>query len=177
MNRSQTRRRILGALAAAPAALSSAPLWAAPSDLEIAAASRALFLPNDRAGGLAGLATLRAVGNLTVAPTLIFALRFSVYEAEIVEELHQLFPEERARDDWFDWMLFQEGRPDIVPHPSYYLLKRAFYLSIDRNFENFLRLEHMGRDAARIRFEEVTWGGRAQGRHPLARQSASARGR
>ena len=52
---------------------------------------------------------------------------------------------------WFEWMLWQEANPKILPHPSYYTLKRDLFLSIDRTFEVFLQPEYLTREAAQGR--------------------------
>lgn len=65
----------------------------------------------------------------------------------------------RDRKGWFDWMVFQEGRPDIVPHPSYAPLKLALLASIDPAFLRFFKSQPIGRERMRIRLEEITWGG------------------
>ncbi|MEM1431377.1 MAG: DUF3179 domain-containing protein [Pseudomonadota bacterium] len=105
------------------------------------------------------LEVLRARGGEDLAPGLIFALRFTQQNrAPLVALLSDLTGETGARD-WFDWMLWQEAHPEIVPHPSYIDLKRELYFRIDRNFEVFLKPEYLDRDRMKIRFEEITWGG------------------
>ncbi|MEM7441505.1 MAG: DUF3179 domain-containing protein, partial [Pseudomonadota bacterium] len=72
-------------------------------------------------------------------------------------EMQRLSGEDR--NGWFQWMLWQEARPDLTPPDWYARLKREMYLQIDPNFDDFLKLDALTSEAARIRFEEVTWGG------------------
>jgi len=60
---------------------------------------------------------------------------------------------------WGDWMLWQEAHPEIVPHKSFITFKREMFLTIDANFDDFLKPEYLTRDKMRIRLEEITWGG------------------
>ena len=126
--------------------------------LDVDAAIRALF-SNDPPQVAAGLSTLSTYDNVDIAPSLIFALRFAGPLRGPIELTLRRVTGEDGLEGWFDWMLWQEQRPEVVPHPSYYAFKRDLFLSIDPNFEIFLDPKHLGRDAARIRFEEVTWGG------------------
>lgn len=95
-----------------------------------------------------------------IAAALILALRFGgATSAEDVEATLRRVTGETEPNGWFEWMLWQETHPEIEPHPSFYAIKRDLFLSIDPKFEAFLRPEHLRRDNAKIRFEEVTWGG------------------
>jgi len=97
-------------------------------------------------------------GGTDLVSALIFALRFGRLPAPLADAtLAQLTGADRR--GWFDWMLWQEENPQIASHPAYYPFKREIFLSIDRNFEVFLAPEHIGPEAMKIRFEEVTWGG------------------
>jgi hypothetical protein len=108
---------------------------------------------------LAGLALIQARGEPDMAAGLIFALRFSEYRRhEIVRALEAITGQSHGAN-WFEWMLWQEARPEIVPHPSLARFMREVFLRVDPNFEVFLRPEHLAREAMRIRLEEISWGG------------------
>ncbi|MEM6847678.1 MAG: DUF3179 domain-containing protein [Pseudomonadota bacterium] len=92
------------------------------------------------------------------APHMVLAMRFSSAPAQIFDGVMERMTGEK-RSGWFDWMLWQEAHPEVVPHESYYDFKRQIFLSIDPNFEVFLKPAAVRPDAAKIRFEEVTWGG------------------
>lgn len=106
------------------------------------------------------LETIRERGNPDMAAGLIQALKFAdpVGSAPIVKVLTEITGAD-AGQGWFDWMLWQEQHPDIVPHPTFTDLKRDLFLRIDPNFAIFLKPEHLQRDKMRIRIEEITWGG------------------
>ncbi|MEM7440639.1 MAG: hypothetical protein AAF393_13650, partial [Pseudomonadota bacterium] len=92
-------------------------------------------------------------------PALVFPLivvqRFSrMPSAWFDAEMQRLSGEDR--NGWFQWMLWQEARPDLTPPDWYARLKREMYLQIDPNFDDFLKLDALTSEAARIRFEEVT---------------------
>ena len=89
---------------------------------------------------------------------LILTLRFRPERAEDIDRVLRRLTGARS-GDWFDWMLWQEAHPDVIPHPSYAEFMRALYLQIDPNFERLLRPEFLARDKALIRIEEIAWGG------------------
>ena len=90
---------------------------------------------------------------------LILALRFvPERDAAIVKTLRGL-TDERKASDWFDWMLWQEKHAEFEPHPSFFDFMRDIHLRIDPAFDPFLRPEYLTRKAAKIRAEEITWGG------------------
>ncbi|MEM1384370.1 MAG: DUF3179 domain-containing protein [Pseudomonadota bacterium] len=157
-----TRRRALAGLAAtaAPFALVTTPhkALAAPSEAEIDKAGRDLFF-GSRSKFDEALKVFEAHGGPEMAALLIFSLRFSPHANRPIQETLVRVTGTAAPQDWFDWMLWQEKNPEVVPHRSYAGLKRELFLDIDPNFELFLRPEHLERDAMKIRFEEVTWGG------------------
>jgi len=107
-------------------------------------------------------AAVRALSNYEgrdIIPSLIFALRYTrSFETPVREALERLAGTSEPQG-WFGWMLWQERHPEIIPHPSYIGLKRRVFLAIDRNFAPFLAPEHLTREAARIRVEEIAWGG------------------
>ncbi|MBE0531000.1 MAG: DUF3179 domain-containing protein [Rhodospirillales bacterium] len=104
---------------------------------------------------MTALAALRQRDDPGVAASLILALRFNRPATQpIADALAAITGETDARS-WFDWMLWQEAHPEIVPHPSFRRLKLDLLLAIDPNFARFLPLT----PAAEIRLEEVVWGG------------------
>ncbi len=106
-----------------------------------------------------GLADIAAVGTPDMAAGLITALRFTRGPRDEIARVLRDITGEPTGPDWFEWMLWQEANPQVVPHASYMPYKRRLFLSIDPNFEVFLQPEHLARDRMRIRLEEITWGG------------------
>ena len=107
----------------------------------------------------AALATITARGMPDLAAGLILGMRFTENgEAEVSPVLRAITGNSSART-WFDWMLWQESHPEVVPHPSYAMLMRDLYLRIDPAFDVFLDPTLLERDKARIRIEEIVWGG------------------
>lgn len=105
------------------------------------------------------LAAIEAGNRLDMTAGLILALRFvPERQAKITQTLHALTGE-TAASDWFDWMLWQEKHPEFEPHPSFIDFMRDLYLRIDPEFDRFLRPEDLTRARAKIRAEEITWGG------------------
>ena len=105
---------------------------------------------------LGALQLIVARGGTDLVSALIFASRYGMPRA-FDGPLAELTGEARA--GWFEWMLWQEENPDVASHPAYYTFKSAVLQQIDPNFDVFLRPEHIGPEAMKIRFEEVTWGG------------------
>ncbi|MEM9725948.1 MAG: DUF3179 domain-containing protein [Pseudomonadota bacterium] len=158
------RAALIGA-AASSAGGSHAGRALAQNAGEVSAASRDVLFgsPVEQRAALDVLAPAGASPAPERAAIIILALRFA---REASADMHNALlrvtgetPPRTGRSAWFDWMLWQEGRPEIRPHPSFYGLKRELFLRIDRNFRVFLDPQYLGPDAARIRFEEVTWGG------------------
>ncbi|MEM9012952.1 MAG: DUF3179 domain-containing protein [Pseudomonadota bacterium] len=155
-----TRRCALSQMGAATAGLTLAPTAALPQaeTLGIDRAVEALIFGID-ARRDAALEAIEAHGNVDIMPSLIMALRFSRGAGRPLNAVMQDLTGERGRDDWFQWMLWQQAHAEVVPHPSYVELKRTVYRAIDPNFEIFLRPEHLQPERMRIRLEEITWGG------------------
>ncbi len=90
---------------------------------------------------------------------LILALRFNRNrDTQIHQALRTLTGEKRPAE-WFDWMLWQEAHPEVIPDPSYADFMRILHLQIDPNFEAFFEPAYMRRDRMGIRIEEIAWGG------------------
>lgn len=132
--------------------------------MALAKQSAELGLLWDVAGGASteaatALAKIQTDKRRDLVAGLILLMRFvPERQADISAALRALTGEAKARN-WFDWMLWQENHPDYVPHPAYIEFMRDLYLRIDPEFDPFLRPEYLTRDAAKIRAEEITWGG------------------
>ncbi|MFK7942785.1 MAG: DUF3179 domain-containing protein [Paracoccaceae bacterium] len=150
----KTRRETLAILWGA-AGLTAVPAYAAT---DVAAAYKDLLYGDER-DYLKAIAVLRAQGGLELIAGMIFAMRFTRQDDAPLIAAMQAIAGTTEPDDWFKWMLWQEKNPDVVPHQTYEALKRTLFLRIDANFDVFLKERHLGREAAKIRFEEVTWGG------------------
>ena len=149
-----TRREALGMLWAA-AGMAAIPAYA---DEDIAGLYQDLLYGDDDLY-LEAIRALEARGGKDLIPGMIFALRFTRgYEAPLIEAMRNIAGDS-GPGNWFDWMLWQEGHPEVIPHETYYQLKKTLFLRIDADFDVFLRARYAGRDSAKIRFEEVTWGG------------------
>ncbi len=102
---------------------------------------------------------LLARGNPDVVPALLTGLRFSDRRRDEISEVMEALTGQQLGTDWFDWMLWQEQNPQVIPHPALIPFKREVLLGIDRNFDIFLRPEYLQRDRMKIRLEEIAWGG------------------
>ena len=92
-------------------------------------------------------------------PGLITAMRFGQAPDHVFQPVLSKLAGDSAPNGWFDWMVWQEAHPEIVPHPAYMEFKRSIFLRIDREFDVFLEPRHLARDKMKIRLEEITWGG------------------
>ncbi|WP_299727813.1 DUF3179 domain-containing protein [uncultured Tateyamaria sp.] len=107
----------------------------------------------------AAMSYIEARGDPDMVAGLLLSLRFSRARSKRIAEVLANLTGEDHGTDWFDWMLWQEARPQIAPHSSYPAFAREMYLRLDPEFDQFLRPEHITPDRTRIRLEEVTWGG------------------
>ncbi len=151
------RRKTLAGLAALATSALAPRAALAGSDAQ-ERAYRALVFTRSEAQWIAALEELRGVTDPGIVAPLILVLRYGQGPRLPVLDIMAAAAGE-AHEGWFEWMLWQERHPEVVPHPGYTGFKRDIFLAIDPNFELFLDPAHLGRDAARIRFEEVTWGG------------------
>ncbi|MEM9845675.1 MAG: DUF3179 domain-containing protein [Pseudomonadota bacterium] len=149
-----TRRGFTGLAAAAT--LTPGALWA-QDDPVLAALRTPLFGSNEEFD--TAMRYLEDRGDPDVVAGLLSSLRFSRSRQRDVAQVMETLAGETHGTDWFNWMLWQERNPDIVPHPSLIPLKREILLGIDPNFDLFLRPEYLARDRMKIRLEEITWGG------------------
>ena len=149
-----TRRQFAG-LAMAGAA---APTTAFAQERDMLEVHRApLFAPTSEY--FDALAFIRARRNPDMAAGLIQSLRFARDRQFAIAETLQASTGEAHGVDWFQWMLWQENTPEVVPHPAFIPFKREVLLRVDDNFDDFLRLEYLARDRMKIRLEEIAWGG------------------
>ncbi|WP_170545611.1 DUF3179 domain-containing protein [Ruegeria arenilitoris] len=148
-----TRRFFVGLLGAAA---SPGALWA-QQDPVLEAVRTTVYGSN--AEFKQGMAFLVQRGNPDVVPALMTGMRYGRRRSNEIAKVMQSLTGESIGNDWFDWMLWQERNPQLVPHPSLIPFKREVLLGIDQNFENFLRPEYLQRDKMKIRLEEIAWGG------------------
>lgn len=157
----RTRHSVVAALAVLMLALTPLAVLAqpaAPPSGPPASVRLAALVGQDPVAFVEALRHFEEHGDITFAPHMIFAMRFSGAPSNLFDALLQKWTGE-ANSGWFDWMLWQEAHPEIVPHESYAPFKRTLYLSIDPNFSVFLDPAHLTPERAKIRFEEVVWGG------------------
>ena len=143
-----TRRAFTGTLAAA---VTAPPALASSLNDNF----RALIGDDDEAY-FAAIARLTQRGGAELAPALIICSRFAKWHDEPIFDLLSAITGADHRS-WFDWMLWQEKNPQVRPAPGYIAFKREVLYGIDPRFARFIG-EGRLKDA-RIRFEEVTWGG------------------
>lgn len=95
-------------------------------------------------------------GGKEAIPTLVLLMRIGGAHIETQRALLALTGE--SLSTWREAMLYQEAHPDIQPHASYYDLKLWYWAGIDSDFLSLFP-QPIDRNAMRIRFEEITWGG------------------
>lgn len=151
---SVTRRGFAGMIGAG--ALTPHALWAQADPVLEAIRSTLYGTSSEFADGMA---LLKTRGNPDVVPALLTGLRFSRRRRDEIAEVMEALTGETHGTDWFDWMLWQERNPQVVPHPALIPFKREVLLGVDENFDVFLRPEYLARDRMKIRLEEIAWGG------------------
>ncbi len=105
-----------------------------------------------------GLAFLSRRGTRDAVASLIMALRFRRdFTKDITAALHAITG--HTGDEWRDWMIWQQGQSDIIPHRSFLDIKRDGLGRIDARYQVFFRTGWDRREDMRIRLEEVVWGG------------------
>mgnify|MGYP003674326222 CR=1 FL=1 len=94
-------------------------------------------------------------GNADVVPALIQSLRFLRHDPWTITGALDSLTGTSNGTSWHKWMLWQEGRPDIVPFEGFDEFKSWVYSNIDPNLGAFFYagIPHT------IRLEEITWGG------------------
>jgi len=114
------------------------------------------LIRNDPNEFIAALEAIKERGKPDMAAGLIQAMRFSKGPDKAISDVIAAITGHAGPQTWFEWMLWQERTPKVVPHPTFYDFKREIFLGIDPNFKVFLRPEHLLRQNMRIRFEEIT---------------------
>lgn len=94
-------------------------------------------------------------GNIDLAAHLITAMRYSPLGRKIIGDALNQLTGVSQKKDWFEWMLWQQRNPQIVPHASYLDFKSSVFYSIDPNFKRFFTPTSQ----FSIRPEEIVWGG------------------
>ena len=115
-----------------------------------------------------GMAFLRKRGNPDVVPALLTGMRFARRRRDEIAQVMRDLTGQTIGTDWFDWMLWQERNPQIVPHPSLIPFKREVLLGIDGNFDVFLKPEYLQRDRMKYPAGGDRLGRCTQGRYPVA---------
>jgi hypothetical protein len=130
------------------------PASAQLAEDEVSQAARDLVFADREAAGEA-LSALVATGDLSVAPILIKAMRFSSLSRTAVSDALGELTGEEGNDGWIAWMEWQEANPQIAPHPAFAGFQRGLFAAIDPRFLEFLPdgVDH------EIRLEEIVWGG------------------
>ncbi|MEP4379062.1 MAG: DUF3179 domain-containing protein [Alphaproteobacteria bacterium] len=101
------------------------------------------------------MARLVERGDTDVVPALIQSLRFLGQDPWTIVDALKVLTGEDHGTRWHDWMLWQEGRPDITPFEGFDAYKSWVYAHIDPNLGAFL---YAGMPHT-IRLEEIAWGG------------------
>ncbi|MEO1107663.1 MAG: DUF3179 domain-containing protein [Pseudomonadota bacterium] len=151
---SVSRRSFVGGLSLS--ALAPQALWA-QQDPVLEALRSTLY--SGRTEFEAQMAYLTQRGKPDVVPALLTAMRYGDRRRDEISEVMETLSGQKLGTDWFDWMLWQERNPQLIPHPSLIPFKREVLLGLDQNFDLFLRPEYLTRDRMKIRLEEIAWGG------------------
>jgi len=126
------------------------------TDPEVATASReAVFHPPIISA--AAIARLRARGEPDVLPALALAIRYRGPDRDLLDAISALAGE--TIRDWADLMLWIEGHPEFLAHPSYRQIKLDLLQRVDPNFLRFLDDARSTAENMDIRLEEIVWGG------------------
>ena len=150
--------RRLPALAAALFLALAAPAPSARAQTDEAALENALALLSPAAERrLAALAWIRARGKPDMAAALIQMQRFWRNDP-VLDALLSDITGAAGKRGWRDWMLWQEGHPEIAPFAGFDTFKAVVLQQIDPNFSAFLGPG----TAHEIRLEEIVWGGVAK---------------
>ncbi len=151
-------RRIFGSLLVATSFVGLPVL--AQDDGMADAQSALVFGGTDEVGQ--ALRAIASRGNPDMAAALILALRYTRTPSQPILQTLRSITGDDGGEDWFDWMIWQELHPEIVPHPAFAEFTRSLFLQIDPNFADFLKPEYLERGRMGIRIEEIAWGGVAK---------------
>lgn len=127
-----------------------------PAKPDIAALSQTIFEDFNK-GRRAALETLAKLGDKSLIPTLVLAMRWSGDDVHVAQALSKLTGTKITT--WHEASDWQEAHPEIVPHPSYRPLKLRFWVNTDERFRDFFESPLATREKMKIRFEEIVWGG------------------
>ncbi|MEO1249608.1 MAG: hypothetical protein AAFW76_07185, partial [Pseudomonadota bacterium] len=102
-------------------------------------------------------------GNPDAVAAILTAMRFGRFDPlklnGTLETLTgQTMPGDGSRDAWFNWMLWLQAHPEVVPNEAYVPFKLRIYQQIDPEFLRFFP-EGGIREISDIRVEEMAWGG------------------
>ncbi len=100
------------------------------------------------------MARLVERGNTDVVPALIQSLRFMGQDPWTISNALKVLTGEDFTS-WHEWVLWQEGHPEIKPFDGFAEYKAWVFSQIDPNFRLFL----YDGVAHEIRLEEIVWGG------------------
>jgi hypothetical protein len=124
------------------------------SDAEVLEQAQSLFHAESAAQS-AAIRWFAERADKDAIPALIQALRFNrTHQQETLDALARLAGE-AAGNRWFEWMLWQQAHPEIVPFAGFDGFKADLMARIDPDFRVFL---YPG-VAHEIRLEEIAWGG------------------
>ncbi len=101
------------------------------------------------------MARLVERGDTDVVPALIQSLRFMGQDPWTITNALQVLTGEAIGASWHDWVLWQEGHPEVKPFDGFAEYKAWVFSQIDPNFRLFL----YDGVAHTIRLEEIVWGG------------------
>lgn len=94
-------------------------------------------------------------GDRSSVAVLIQLLRWLPDEAGSLVARLETLTGARAGSRWFDWMVWQQGHPEVAPYPGYTGFLADLLAGIDPRFRRFV---YAG-VAHEIRPEEIAWGG------------------
>ena len=137
---------------AAPSVAPPGPTTRELSDIEEQARQ---IITKDTLERNAIMARLVERGDTDVVPALIQSLRFMGQDPWTITNALQVLTGEAIGTSWHDWVLWQEGHPEVKPFDGFAEYKAWVFSQIDPNFRLFL----YDGVAHTIRLEEIVWGG------------------
>src|SRR5690349_9996479 len=99
-------------------------------------------------------------GDQNSVAVLVQLLRWLPDEDAAIVVRLQMLTGARPGPRWFDWMVWQQGHPEIKPYPGYAGFLADLLAGIDPRFRRFVRADM----PHEIRLEEIVWGGRSEER-------------
>ncbi|MGQ0665108.1 MAG: DUF3179 domain-containing protein [Pseudomonadota bacterium] len=112
-------------------------------------------LSSDRARAGRAIEWLVGEGGEGAIAPLIQIMRWRFDHRERIAAGLEKMTGARPGPGWFEWMVWQQTRPEIKPYPGYTGFFADLLASIDPEFRRFVRagIAHV------IRIEEIAWGG------------------